>query len=681
MGSSFLKPQRYQAKFNAMNLLQSFKDTRLIRRVMVILVLLVFSIKSELIAQADYNCYIKNIVQTAPNTLEFDIWLESTGPDTFKLTFIQAGVDFNLTGIANGGALTGIMVPGSADPSLPASQQTHSIQINTTSNQYRIAASVANAATATTMIPPAGMNLGTFRITNTVPFTTNSTPDFQWSFIASTTQTQTAVGAYINGATIGTNITNPARHFVLGNPVLNQIANPSSAVLMKGTGPDTICVGASANLKAVITGGVSPYQVIYFDGQQNDTVFNYTSGNDITVTPLVTTSYNLVAVYDNSGNPALANSGIVSVIVKNNNTISLATIGNAQSITGTVNGSALVSESTFIQFIDAECNRICAIEDLPGGNAPGQVFATVTVENALPTINGQPYTSRWFNLIPTINQNLSTRVSLFFTLEDFVNYNAANGPFRDFPVVGNAADPAVSNIRVIAVDLNNQWSLIQPQVNWDALFNHWEIRFQVSDMQRYALTSINPDTFSVPAQLVDFWGQKLATSDELFWTSSQEKNMAEYRLYHSTDNANYSLIKTLVSKAPGGNSTQPLNYKTLHVNPQPGHNYYKLQLVDQNNTTWFHSKIVDLFRSGEANPILVYPSGSNSYQVDYYSETDQEIIVRTIDMSGRTVRVQKNYLVKGPNTFSLSLDGLARGIYNLQFIAEGKRKLTERVLY
>ncbi|QLH48145.1 MAG: T9SS type A sorting domain-containing protein [Bacteroidota bacterium] len=88
-----------------------------------------------------------------------------------------------------------------------------------------------------------------------------------------------------------------------------------------------------------------------------------------------------------------------------------------------------------------------------------------------------------------------------------------------------------------------------------------------------------------------------------------------------------------------------------------------------------------LFRSGEANPILVYPSGSNSYQVDYYSETDQEIIVRTFDMSGRTVRVQKNYLVKGPNTFSLSLDGLARGIYNLQFIADGKRKLTERVLY
>ncbi|QLH44919.1 MAG: hypothetical protein HWD58_04485 [Bacteroidota bacterium] len=111
MGSSLLKPPRYQAKFNAMNFLRSFKDTRSICRVMVILVLLVFSIKSELIAQADYNCYIKNIVQTAPNTLEFDIWLESTGPDTFKLTFIQAGVDFNLTGIANGGALTGIMVP------------------------------------------------------------------------------------------------------------------------------------------------------------------------------------------------------------------------------------------------------------------------------------------------------------------------------------------------------------------------------------------------------------------------------------------------------------------------------------------------------------------------------------------------------------------------------------------
>lgn len=664
-----------------MNIFQSFKNSRIINRVVFILAVLFQGSALQLSAQADYNCYIKNITQTGPNVLEFDIWLESIGLDTFKLTFIQAGIDFNLAGIANGGTLTGIMVPGSADPSLPPSQQTHTIQINTTSNQYRIAASVANAAIATTMLPPAGMNLGTFRITNSVPFTTNSTPDFQWSFIASSTQTQTAVGAYVNGATVGTNITNPVRHFVLGNPVLNQIANPSSAVLMKGTGPDTICIGASANLKTLIAGGVSPYQVIYFDGLQNDTVSNYISGNDITVNPLVTTSYSLVAVYDNSGNPALTSSGIVSVIVKNTNNISLSSNGNAQSVPGTVNTSTTIAESTSAQFIDLACNRICALEDLPGGNAPGLVFATVTVENSLPDINGQPYTGRWFNLIPNVNQNLATRVSLYFTPEDFVTYNNGNGPFRDFPVVGNTSDPAVSNIRVLAIDLNNQWTLIQPQVNWDAAFNHWEIHFQASTLLRFALTSMNPDTFSIPAQVVDFWGQKLANSDELFWKSGQEKNMAEYRLYHSTDNVNFSLIKTLASKAPGGNSSQPLTYKTLHLNPQPGHNYYKLQMVDQNNTTWFHSKIVDLFRSGEANPILVYPSGSNSYQVDYYSDAEQEISIRIIDMSGRTVRVQKNYVLKGPNTFSLSMDGLARGIYNLQFFADGKRKSTERVLY
>ncbi|QLH44918.1 MAG: hypothetical protein HWD58_04480 [Bacteroidota bacterium] len=181
---------------------------------------------------------------------------------------------------------------------------------------------MANAATATTMIPPAGMNLGTFRITNTVPFTTNSTPDFQWSFIASTTQTQTCSWRLCQRG-------HHRYQYYESRQALctwqSGAESNSQSIFRCFDERDWsryhLCGGIS-QFKTVITGGISPYLVIYFDGQQNDTVFNYTSGNDITVTPLVTTSYNLVAVYDNSGNPALANSGIVSVIVKNNNTIS-----------------------------------------------------------------------------------------------------------------------------------------------------------------------------------------------------------------------------------------------------------------------------------------------------------------------------------------------------------------------
>jgi hypothetical protein len=629
-------------------------------------------------AQANYNCYIKNITQTSPTTLEFDIWLESTGVDTFKLTFIQAGIDFNYNGIINGGTLSGLMVANSADPSLPPSQQTHPIQINTTSKQYRIAASVANATIATTMIPPPGMNLGTFRITNTVPFTANSTPDFQWSFVNTPNQTQTAIGAYVNGATTGINLTIPANHFVLGNPVLNQIPNPTLAVLTNGSGADTICTGNTANIQVAIQGGVSPYTVIYSDGSQQDTVFNYLSGTDITVTPLVTTTYSLVSITDNSNNPCLANNGLVSVIVKNNTNLSLSQNGNAASVIGIKSSAVLVGEANQILFIDDECNRIGQISDLPGGNNPGLCNVSVQVENAVPNINGQPYTERWYSVVPSNNQNLNCEMSVYFTMEDFINYNAANGSFRDFPTTNNANDPNVANIRLMQRDFNDQLTFLIPQTSWNNTLNCWEIRFPVNRFLRYALTSINPDTISAPANIISFTGRKLQNSDELTWKAT-EKNMSQYKLYHSGDTLNFSLIKTVFSKAPNGNSSNPLTYITQNLNPLPGHNYYKLQLIDKNGDAWFHPQLVHLFWSSAATPIIVYPDGNQGMNIDFYSLSDQSLQIRLIDMSGRTIRVMNALVLSGNNKLKLPMDRLAQGIYQLQIFNAAEKLFSEKI--
>ena len=64
-------------------------------------------------------------------------------------------------------------------------------------------------------------------------------------------------------------------------------------------GPVTTCSGSVANLKVDILGGNTPtYDVtIHPSVGANFTVTNYTSGNNIPVTPAVTTTYNLVSVF------------------------------------------------------------------------------------------------------------------------------------------------------------------------------------------------------------------------------------------------------------------------------------------------------------------------------------------------------------------------------------------------
>ncbi len=81
----------------------------------------------------------------------------------------------------------------------------------------------------------------------------------------------------------------------------------------------TTCVGSIANLKVDITGGNSPYQVIInatpATAGYPRTIPGYISGTSIPVTPIVTTTYNLVSVTSASGCAGTGNSGTPTVVV------------------------------------------------------------------------------------------------------------------------------------------------------------------------------------------------------------------------------------------------------------------------------------------------------------------------------------------------------------------------------
>ena len=178
------------------------------------LLLILFSVKG--FSQEDnYNCYIKNIKQTNEKTLEFDVFLEWTGRSSQKLTFFQAGINFNYDGMAGGGVITGTFKPGSVDPSLPNAQQKLNWNINQSSKQIRLKTGIAMDSVAVSIPPAPGFRLGTFVMTNTVPFSKSSKPDFNWSFATgSSTMTKTMVTVYLNGTKTPKDITNPKNHLV-----------------------------------------------------------------------------------------------------------------------------------------------------------------------------------------------------------------------------------------------------------------------------------------------------------------------------------------------------------------------------------------------------------------------------------------------------------------------------------
>lgn len=82
---------------------------------------------------------------------------------------------------------------------------------------------------------------------------------------------------------------------------------------MNGTAP--ICIGDSANINVAITGGASPYKLIYSDGSAQTTINNYVSGTPISVTPSTTTAYTVVSVTDANGTVSVPNSGSATITV------------------------------------------------------------------------------------------------------------------------------------------------------------------------------------------------------------------------------------------------------------------------------------------------------------------------------------------------------------------------------
>ena len=90
-------------------------------------------------------------------------------------------------------------------------------------------------------------------------------------------------------------------------------------------GETTICEGGSTTIQVMINASVGPYTVVYSDGTNDFTVNNYSSNDDpesssyggdpITISPIVTTNYTLVYVYDSNGISLSVNSTPVTITV------------------------------------------------------------------------------------------------------------------------------------------------------------------------------------------------------------------------------------------------------------------------------------------------------------------------------------------------------------------------------
>ncbi|MFT3909020.1 MAG: T9SS type A sorting domain-containing protein [Ferruginibacter sp.] len=149
----------------------------------------------------------------------------------------------------------------------------------------------------------------------------------------------------------------------------------TSSVISNGTGPASICAGSSANIKITITGGASPFTVVYTDGSNNFSVPGYTSGANISVSPTTTTNYTIVSVTDANSCVGAGNSGTATVTVNPAITAGITNNTGTTQLTCTITSISVTATGGTTYLWDGGTSPNTANNSF---TAPGTYHVTVT---------------------------------------------------------------------------------------------------------------------------------------------------------------------------------------------------------------------------------------------------------------------------------------------------------------
>lgn len=107
----------------------------------------------------------------------------------------------------------------------------------------------------------------------------------------------------------------------------------------------------------------------------------------------------------------------------------------------------------------------------------------------------------------------------------------------------------------------------------------------------------------LPLELLFFKAQRHNERSLLQWTTAWEQGTSHFELEHSTDGRQFRYLGTVVAS---GESVKEAEYIFWHQQPSLGWNYYRLRMVDKDES-WEYSPVASLQYTDD-EPVLVYPN-------------------------------------------------------------------------
>jgi hypothetical protein len=151
----------------------------------------------------------------------------------------------------------------------------------------------------------------------------------------------------------------------------------------------------------------------------------------------------------------------------------------------------------------------------------------------------------------------------------------------------------------------------------------------------------------------------------LQWTTATESNSSHFNIERSSNGQDYEVIGTV---AATGFSSSEINYTFTDAAPLTGINYYRLAMIDKDNSKEYSGTVSILSKSNQSLNIVTaqLSTGKKDITLKIASTQNQKANLSIFDQSGKIILNEQIILQKGFNIINKNTLVIAKGIYYLK---------------
>lgn len=318
------------------------------------------------------------------------------------------------------------------------------------------------------------------------------------------------------------------------------------------------------------------------------------------------------------------------------------------------------------------------------------------------------YTYTWTNIAGAVSQNYSPPAvyqTTYFRRIISGDYCSTNDSNAVITVTGtpkvnpsvtcagstasffaNPSGGAGSNTYAWTGPLSFSSALQNPQILTASNANNGYYTVTVTDASGCKDTKViyldfNSCTYSVvlSVSLMSFDAVKTGETATLKWQTANEQNSESFIIERSSNGRVWESIGTI---AAAGNSRKMLAYSFIDNKPLNGLNFYRLRVMDLDGK-YNYSNIRNLIFDGAYMPNLtkIIPNPFNTeIKVEFNLPVDGTVSINIIDALGKVVGNSVFEASKGQNTVTFNTENYAKGIYFVNFYADGVNISSKKIV-